>query len=45
MKGKVWFIDLRTTYKENFLGKIGRLLDTAGISDTVKKKDLVPDFY
>jgi hypothetical protein len=41
MKGKVWFIDLRTTYKENFLGKIGRLLETAGLSNTVKEKDLV----
>ncbi len=41
MNSTVWFIDLRTTYNENFLVKIGRLLDSAGLSKIVKKKDLV----
>lgn len=41
MKSKVYFIDLRATYKENFLNKIGRLAETAGITETVKPRDLV----
>ncbi len=41
MKSTVYFIDLRATYKENFIGKIGRLLDTAGLSDVIDKRDLV----
>jgi len=41
MESKVYFIDLRATYKENFLDKIGRLTDTAGLADTVKPRDLV----
>ena len=41
MKSTVYFIDLRASMKENLLGKIGRLLETAGLSNTIKKKDLV----
>ena len=41
MASKVFFIDLRTTYRENLIKKIGRLVETAGISDVVKKRDLV----
>lgn len=41
MKSKVYFIDLRTDYKENLLQKIARLLKTACISKIIKKRDLV----
>ncbi len=41
MKSTVYFTDLRASFRENLLGKIGRLLETAGISGAVKKKDLV----
>ena len=41
MKSKVYFIDLRTTYKENLPEKIGRLLDTAGLSKVITERDLV----
>lgn len=34
-------MDLRATYKENLLAKLGRLLDTTGIAGTIKKRDLV----
>ncbi|MFH2218265.1 MAG: DUF362 domain-containing protein [Pseudomonadota bacterium] len=41
MKSNVYFIDLRASLKENFVAKLGRLIDTAGLSDVVKKRDLV----
>ncbi len=41
MKSTVYFIDLRATYKENFLQKLNRLADAAGISNVVKQRDLV----
>jgi uncharacterized Fe-S center protein len=41
MKSNVYFIDLRATAKENLVGKLARLLDTAGLSETIKEKDLV----
>ena len=41
MKSNVYFIDLRATHKENLVGKLERLVDTAGLSETVKKRDLV----
>lgn len=41
MKSTVYFIDLRATYSENLLGKIGRLLHTAGLSETIKERELV----
>jgi uncharacterized Fe-S center protein len=41
MKSNVYFIDLRATPKENLVSKIERLVDTAGLSDAIKKRDLV----
>jgi uncharacterized Fe-S center protein len=41
MDSKVYFIDLRATYKENFLAKLGRLMETAGLSEVMKARDLV----
>jgi len=41
MKSKVYFIDLRATLKENLVGKLGRLIETAGLSGSVKERDLV----
>ena len=41
MKNTVYFMDLRATPKENLIAKLGRLMETAGISDTFKKRDLV----
>ena len=40
MNSKVYFIDLRATMKENFIAKIGRLMDAAGIAATVGERDL-----
>ena len=41
MKSAVFFADLRATYNENLMVKIGRLLDSAGLSSTVTAGDLV----
>ncbi len=41
MNSKVYFIDLRATIKDNLIEKLGRLLDTAGLSDCIKERDLV----
>ncbi len=41
MKSTVWFMDLRTTPKENLFEKLGRLLETAGLSEIFKERDLV----
>ncbi len=41
MKSTVYFIDMRATFRENFQAKLGRLLETAGISNVVNKRDLV----
>ncbi len=41
MKSKVFFTNLRATYKENLLIKVGNLLDAAGLSESVGKRDLV----
>ena len=41
MKSSVYFIDLRASAKENLVNKLARLTDTAGLSDIVKKRDLV----
>jgi uncharacterized Fe-S center protein len=38
---KVYFMDLRATPRENLFGKLGRLLDAAGLSETFKARDLV----
>ena len=40
MQSTVYFADLRATTKESFVDKIGRLVDTAGLSDCLKKRDL-----
>ncbi|BBO69387.1 4Fe-4S ferredoxin [Desulfosarcina alkanivorans] len=40
MTGRVYFIDMRATIKENFIAKIGRLMETAGISRIIDKRDL-----
>lgn len=37
----VYFIDLRAGFKENFLKKLNRLSDTAGLPDIIKPRDLV----
>ena len=41
MKSKVYFIDIRANYKENLIGKVGRLIETAGLEKTIDKRDLV----
>ena len=41
MKSKVYFIDLRATPKENLVSKLGRLIDIAGLSETIKERELV----
>jgi uncharacterized protein len=41
MSSAVYFVDFRSTPKENLPEKLGRLLETAGIAETVQKKDLV----
>ncbi len=40
MKSKVYFIDFRATLRENLIDKLGRLLETAGVSGIIGKKDL-----
>lgn len=41
MKSNVYFIDLRATPKENLVAKIARLMNTAGLSEKIKERDLV----
>lgn len=41
MKSKVYFIDLKSSYKENFLSKLGKLIESVGLAKTVKPRDLV----
>ena len=41
MQSKVYFIDLRATHKENFGQKLIRLVQTAGLADIIKDRDLV----
>jgi len=40
MKSKVYFIDMRATMKENFIAKIGRLMDAVGIAGAINERDL-----
>ena len=40
MKPVVHMIDLKATPQENLLAKLGRLIDTAGLSQAVSKRDL-----
>jgi len=37
----VYFIDLRAKYKENFISKLGKLLEAAGLARVVRARDLV----
>ena len=41
MPSKVYFMDLRATYKENFGQKLVRLVQTAGLGDILKDRNLV----
>ena len=41
MKSTVYFIDLRATPRESLVAKIARLIKTAGLSKTVKERDMV----
>ncbi len=41
MKSKVFFTNLRATHKKNLFRKLEKLLETAGLSETVSKRDLV----
>jgi uncharacterized Fe-S center protein len=41
MPSVVYFIDLRAKYKENFITKLGKLLETTGLSQVIKERDLV----
>ena len=40
MPSTVYFIDLRASYKESFVDKLGRLLNAASLSRVIKKRDL-----
>jgi hypothetical protein len=40
MPSTVYFIDLRASYRENFVSKLGRLLEAAELPRVVKKRDL-----
>ena len=40
MSSSVYFIDMRAKYKENFIDKLGKLLEIAGLDQTVKKGGL-----
>jgi uncharacterized protein len=41
MASTVHFIDFRSSIKENILSKFNRLMNTAGMNDRMKKRDLV----
>lgn len=41
MTSPVYFINLRATYQENFIAKLGRLMETAGISRCFAPRELV----
>ncbi len=40
MPSTVYFIDMRAKYKENFIDKLGKLLESAGLDQAVKKRGL-----
>ncbi|MGD2186804.1 MAG: 4Fe-4S binding protein [Desulfobacterales bacterium] len=40
MPSNVYFIDMRAKYKENFVDKLGKLLESAGLDHAVKKRGL-----
>lgn len=41
MQSTVYFIDFRATARENLIEKLGRLVETAGLSKTIHARDLV----
>jgi len=41
MASKVFFIDLRATFRENFIAKLERLMREAGMMETFSERDLV----
>ncbi|HMA86738.1 MAG TPA: DUF362 domain-containing protein [Desulfosalsimonadaceae bacterium] len=41
MASNVFFIDFKASWKENFITKLKRLMDNAGMPERVKKRDLV----
>ncbi|MFO7839524.1 MAG: DUF362 domain-containing protein [Desulfosalsimonadaceae bacterium] len=41
MASKVYFIDFRASYKQNFVTKLRQLAETAGMPDCIKKRDMV----
>ncbi len=41
MTSVVYFMDFRTTIKENVLAKLSRLMKTAGLNERIQKRDLV----
>lgn len=41
VKSKVYLIDLASSYKDNFLSKLEKLIKAAGINSVVKPRDLV----
>ena len=41
MSSDVYFINLRATWKENLFQKLAKLLEAAGLSEVVNKRDLV----
>jgi len=41
MASNVFFIDFRASYKENFLKKLKRLIEAAGLSERIRERDLV----
>ncbi len=41
MPSTVYFIDLRAKFKDNFVGRLGKLVEAAGLSRVIKKRDLV----
>ena len=40
MQSTVYFIDMRAKYKENVVDKLGKLLEIAGLEQSVKKRGL-----
>jgi len=40
MSSNVYFIDFRATYKENFVLKLDKLLNAAGLNERIKKREL-----
>ena len=40
MKSDVYFMDLRCSFKENLMEKLGRLMTAAGLEEVIKERDL-----